>query len=58
MISPILTARYGSQQYIQRGLVGGEGGRGLRTSNLFASGGVDKDTRFILMTGFTMVDAQ
>ena len=39
-----------------KGWWGGEGGRGLGTSNLSATKGVDGDTGFLWMTRFTMVD--
>ncbi len=35
---------------------GGEGGRGVRRSDLSVTEGVDRDIGFFLMTRFTMVD--
>ena len=42
--------------YLTRAGGGGGGGRGLRTSSLSATKGVDGDTGFLSMTRFTMVD--
>ncbi len=42
--------------YSTRAGGGGEGGRGVWMSNLFATEGVNGDTGFFLMTGFTKVD--
>ena len=42
--------------YSTRAGGGGEGGRGLRRSNLSATEGVDGATGFLWMTRFTMVD--
>ena len=55
-ILPIPTARYRSQRYIQRGLAGGEGGRGLRTSNVVSTYGGDRATGVVATERFFLFD--